>query len=170
MATGGGVKPTDQEIQDLSEINDDSTPNERPFKKRKMATGGDLTLTDTQIEDLAQIIVSKHMATIAIKYLGIPQETVENLRRDRQGDSIAFNRDVLVLWRNKNPGVNQVQVSIFTARKRSFEQGNIFTGVCQQFCSRGGSAPWGCLVETPPRTATAAAGTHPTGMHSCTRL
>ena len=27
----------------------------------------------------------------------------------------------------------------------------------------------GCLVETPPppRTATAAGGTHPTGMHSC---
>ena len=30
-------------------------------------------------------------------------------------------------------------------------------------CSRGGG---GCLVETPP-TATAAGGTHPTGMHSC---
>ena len=25
----------------------------------------------------------------------------------------------------------------------------------------------GCLVETPPQTATAAGGTHPTGMHSC---
>ena len=25
----------------------------------------------------------------------------------------------------------------------------------------------GCLVETPPPTATAAGGTHPTGMHSC---
>ena len=24
----------------------------------------------------------------------------------------------------------------------------------------------GCLVETPPQTATAAGGTHPTGMHS----
>ena len=29
-----------------------------------------------------------------------------------------------------------------------------------------GSGPGGCLVETP-RTATAAGGTHPTGMHSC---
>ena len=29
------------------------------------------------------------------------------------------------------------------------------------------SAPGGCLMETPPRTATAAGGTHPTGMHSC---
>ena len=35
----------------------------------------------------------------------------------------------------------------------------------------GACSRWGCLVETPP-TATAAGGTHPTGMHSCfeTRL
>ena len=71
----------------------------------------DLKVTDRQIEDLAQVVVSKHMATIAIKYLGLTQVTVDNLRRDRQGDSTAFNRDVLVLWRNRNPGINQVQVS-----------------------------------------------------------
>ena len=64
----------------------------------------DLKVTDRQIEDLAQEVVSKHMATIAIKYLGLTQVTVENLRRDRQGDSTSFNRDLLVLWRNKNPG------------------------------------------------------------------
>ena len=58
---------------------------------------------------------------------------------------------------------------IFTARKRSLGQGNIFTSVCQEFCSRGGCllggggcllpqgsapagvpGPRGCLVETPP--------------------
>ena len=31
----------------------------------------------------------------------------------------------------------------------------------------GGLLPGGCLVETPPGTATAAGGTHPTGRHSC---
>ena len=61
-------------------------------------------------------------------------------------------------------------------------QGNIFTIVCDSVntgeggaSSGGGSAPGGCflggggvcLVETPPRTATAAGSTHPTGMHSC---
>ena len=50
-------------------------------------------------------------------------------------------------------------------------------GVCSRGVPgpKGGSAPrgdawsWGvCLVETiPPRTATAAGGMHPTGMHSC---
>ena len=51
-----------------------------------MATGGDLTFKDHDIEDLAQVIVSKHMATIAIKYLGLSYETVENLKLIRQGD------------------------------------------------------------------------------------
>ena len=74
-----------------------------------------------------------------------------------------------------------------------FGQGYIFTGVCHSAkgggcllpegaCSQGGvSAPGGCLLPggvpapggvpggdpPPPRTATAAGGTHPTGMHSC---
>ena len=64
---------------------------------------------------------------------------------------------------------------IFTARKRSLGQGNMFTPVCHSVY-RGGLVPGvagpgggGCLVETPP-TATAAGGTHPTGMHSCYKL
>ena len=60
-----------------------------------------------------------------------------------------------------------------TARKRSFGRGNIFTSVCKEFCSQGvclappGGGVGGGRVETPPGTATAAGGTHPTGMHSC---
>ena len=51
------------------------------------------------------------MASIAIKDLEIPHETVENLKLFRQGDYVAFNRDLLSLWRNKNPGIDQAQVS-----------------------------------------------------------
>ena len=51
-------------------------------------------------------------------------------------------------------------------------------GACSQGClvwegllwgvpGGGGFCSGGCLVETPSRTATAADGTHPTGMHSC---
>ena len=76
--------------------------------------------------------------------------------------------------------------TVFTAHKRSLGQGNIFAPICY-FVHRvgwgvpgpGGRGAWskgawsggwclvpgGCLVETPP-TATAAGGTHPTGMHS----
>ena len=49
---------------------------------------------------------------------------------------------------------------LVTARKRSLGQGNMFTPVCHSV-HRGG-AWW-----RPSRTATAAGGTHPTGMHSC---
>ena len=52
----------------------------------------------------------------------------------------------------------------------------MFTGVCLSTGGMpgpvggvpgpGGLLPGG-LVETPPGTATAAGGTHPTGMHSC---
>ena len=55
-------------------------------------------------------------------------------------------------------------------------KGNVFTTVCQEFCPHGGG---GGVVHLPlgrhspgqtpplPQTATAAYGTHPTGMHSC---
>ena len=88
-----------------------SSSEQQETESINMGTISDLKLTDRRIEDLAQIIASKHMSTIAIQYLGLPQERVDNLRRDLEGDSIAFNRDVLVLWRNKCPGSNQVQVS-----------------------------------------------------------
>ena len=64
------------------------------------------------------------------------------------------------------------------------QQGNVFTPVCQSFCSQGVSASvhagkhppgrytplgWYTLPRagTPPTTVTAADGTHPTEVHSC---
>ena len=81
-------------------------------------------LTDHQIENLAQIIVSKHMATVAIKYLDLSPETIENITSARRGDYISINRDVLTLWRNKNPGINQIRVS--TIFVNTFGIQNIF--------------------------------------------
>ena len=92
MATGGDVNLTDGQA-----------------KRRKI----DGDLTDSQIEGLAREMEARSMASIAIKDLGIGIETVNNLKLIRQGDYIAFNRDLLVLWRNKNPGSSQVQVSLF---------------------------------------------------------
>ena len=68
------------------------------------------TLTDYKIENLSREIGSKYMATIAIKDLGLSYETVENFKIIRQNDYIGFNRDLLILWRNKNPEIDQVQV------------------------------------------------------------
>ena len=59
-------------------------------------------------------------------------------------------------------------------------KGNVFTPVCQSFCSQGVSASVHAGIHNPPGqthplcpvhagidSATAADGTHPTGMHSC---
>ena len=94
-------------------------------------------------------------------------------------------------------GVCSQNAEVITARKRSLGQGNIFTPVChsvhrgwvvsqhalqvvsQHALQQGGLLLGGCLVrgvgvpggdppdQAPPRTAIAAGGTHPTGMHSC---
>ena len=105
-------------------------------------------------------------------------------------DVVPNNLDICV--RDDNHGGDTqicIVCNIFTARKRSLGQGNIFIGVCQEFCSQGGlpgrrtprqgdprarrppparrppqqgdPTPEGA----PPRMATAAGGTHPTGMH-----
>ena len=76
-----------------------------------MATGGRMSLSDDQIEKLSQAIVVTKMETIAISYLKIQSETVENLRIAHQGNPTAFNRAVLTIWKCMNPGMEQVQVS-----------------------------------------------------------
>ena len=86
---------------------------------------------------------------------------------------------------NASSNDSQVNISnllkgnaMFTARKRSLGQGNIFRRVCQEFCPQWGGV-WSRGVPglggvwsrggggDPPRTATASGGTHPTGIHSC---
>ena len=75
------------------------------------STGGGLKLTDSQIEGLAREMEATKMASIVIADLQIGVDTVNNFRLVRQGDYVGFNRDLLVLWRNKNQGINQIQVS-----------------------------------------------------------
>ena len=48
-------------------------------------------------------------------------------------------------------------VIIITARKQSLGQGNIFSSVCQEFCSRGGRTTW---AGTHPGRCTPQVGTH----------
>ena len=60
--------------------------------------------------------------------------------------------------------------TVITAHKRSLGQGNIFRSVCQEFCPQGGCLLGGVPGGDPPGTATAAGGTHPTGMHSCLEM
>ena len=68
-------------------------------------------LSDDQIEKLANSIIATKMETIAISYLKIQAETVANLKIEHRGNTTAFNRAVLTIWKCMNRGENQVQVS-----------------------------------------------------------
>ena len=76
---------------------------------------------------------------------------------------------------------------VITAHKRSLGQSNIFSSVCQEFCSRGGvclsacwdTTPWEQappLDQAPPcavyagRYGQQVGGMHPTGMQSCLQI
>ena len=86
----------------------------------------------------------------------------------------AIFRDQSALFRFIH-GLNVYILLIFTARKRSLGQGNVFTRVLL-LCSQGdlhpgGSASGGGLGRPPLPTRTMgygqqAGGTHPTGMHT----
>ena len=69
-------------------------------------------LSNNQIVRLSYAIAAGDMEAIAQGYMNIDHETVKNLRDDNRGAQ-AFNRAVIHLWMNKNPGPNQAQVSQF---------------------------------------------------------
>ena len=50
---------------------------------------------------------------------------------------------------------------LVTARKRSLGQGNIFSSVCQEFCSQGGVCLSACWDTTPPQKQTPPRCRHP---------
>ena len=50
---------------------------------------------------------------------------------------------------------------IFTAHKRSLGQGNIFSSVCQEFCSQGGGLPQCMLGYHPPWKQAPSQSRHP---------
>ena len=76
-----------------------------------MAAGGSKKLNDDLIGKLAESISVTNMETIALNYLKIQSETVENLKYNDRGNAVALNRSLLNLWKCMNPGGNQVQVS-----------------------------------------------------------
>ena len=52
-------------------------------------------------------------------------------------------------------------ILVFTARKQSLGQGNIFIGVCQEFCSQGEFLPQCMLRYTPPSQEQTPPGSRP---------
>ena len=121
------------------------------------------------------------------------QTSVPEMKADHYGEepSILLLKDLAVqrkvhctilfvfvfrLWRPGFRGGRPKEGSLYCCYRpqQSCGQGNVFTGVCHSFCSQGGSleTPPQAGRTPPPRKQTPAyglraAGTHPTGMHSC---
>ena len=73
-----------------------------------MTTDGQLT--DKLIARLAPLIGSNHMETIALGYFDIDDENVESLFDQNKGNHERINRKHMTIWRNKNPGGDQLKV------------------------------------------------------------
>ena len=71
-------------------------------------------------------------------------------------------------------------VQTYYRLQKQLRKSNVFTSVCQEFCPQGrgvhpqadtpGQTPPWQADNPPPQMATAADGTHPTGMHSCSLI
>ena len=97
-------------------ITNSTTNSETGNTERGRNTGntemvGNTELSDDVIERLAVSIVATNMETIAISYMKIQSETLDNLKITHRGNTTAFNRAVLTIWKCMNPRDNQVQVS-----------------------------------------------------------
>ena len=76
-----------------------------------MATDADTDqLTPRQIVLLARVVSADNMAAIAEGYMGIDDPTIKNKKYENKDDAEAFNREIIKIWANNNPG-NQTQVS-----------------------------------------------------------
>ncbi len=74
-----------------------------------MATGGERKLTASQIACLAAAISQPNMESIALQFLDLEPD-MDNLKYKYKGNVEAINRDILIQWRNKNYGPDEVPV------------------------------------------------------------
>ena len=77
-----------------------------------MAAGGERRVTNGMIVCLAEAISAQNMESIALTYMGIEWEMLQNLRREHREEIEAFNRDVIRRWCNKkSSGPDQIGVN-----------------------------------------------------------
>ena len=81
-----------------------------------MATKADHTnLKNYHYVRLGQAISSVAMESIALGYLDIDEEIIENIKENRKGNAEAVTRDLIRRWANSNPR-NQIKVSEFVRK------------------------------------------------------
>ena len=78
-------------------------------------------LTAELITRLAGVIARSKCETIALGYLNFTTEEVDNLWDSSEKEPMRFNRSIFETWRNRNLGINHVEVSLSAQRHRKFK-------------------------------------------------
>ena len=76
-----------------------------------MATGGHRPLSEPEIVQLATALTADSMKIIALGKFGLKNVEVKNAERDTKSTQ-EFNREILHIWKFRNPGSDQVVVSL----------------------------------------------------------
>ena len=85
----------------------------------------------------------------------LERDVIAEVRRSLKVEETPLFAQAIMMMRPMDDEVSPTLLLyfiIFTARKRSLGQGNIFTSVCQKFCPQRGGAcsggvwSWGCLL------------------------
>ena len=86
--------------------------NSREKTTATMAKQSDL-ITDAELGELAAKISSQVLEQIAIRWLDIDMDTVDNERKTCRENQWKFNFNLLRTWNNKNKDHEARQVNIF---------------------------------------------------------
>ena len=70
-------------------------------------------LTTQKLFQLAQQMTTKHMRTLAIKYLDFDSPAVDNVESSRPGDPSAFKLDIFQNWMCRNGNNGKVTICRF---------------------------------------------------------
>ena len=77
-----------------------------------MASNQHGELSGTQIVRLGKEISTQAMESLAEGYLEISDARIKSLKEQHKNNVDAFNRELIRNWGQRNPGENQVQVSV----------------------------------------------------------
>ena len=70
--------------------------------------------TKTQIDRLVEAVSLRYLEIIAIGFLCIDSEVIDNLKWEYNDDTMILKSEILHYWLTDNPGVDSKYVSLFS--------------------------------------------------------
>ena len=75
-------------------------------------------ITDKELARIAQRMSCKKLKTVAVRYLGLTKDDLENMEEEYRRDKDELKRNILRDWRNRNPGQNARVVRTFIHKSK----------------------------------------------------